>query len=276
MNRHLLQLLNLYDEKGRTFYPLRFEINKKADKIKVFDRWQGGRNHQTIYEFYLVDNNWQKFLGNKRGIIPIHNLDTRVKELIRQVNQVTDLNCVSYTNLSDSQKEQIKYHYAKNGDLQDSYRVRYNKPNYSIEASRKMLEDGWDSETVKSIFNTLDKNSEVSEVIHTQKQIPLIIVADNVVAAIDLIHPTFTDRVKEKLEEPEMIESKSVIKPETIEFKPAVEELEIEFKPVSEDLKSVITESDPIIEQEQSIKVAEINQPKRKNTQKKKRDRGGR
>jgi MobA/MobL family len=151
--KSIQKLLNLYDEKGRTFYPLRFEINKKADKIKVFDRWQGSRNHETIYEFYLVDNNWQKFLGNKRGIIPIHNLDTRVKELINQVNQVTDLKSVSYAELSNSQKEQITRHYAKNGDLQDSYRVRYNKPDYTIEASRKMLEDGWDSEIVKSIFN---------------------------------------------------------------------------------------------------------------------------
>ena len=166
--KSIQELLNLYDEKGRTFYPLRFEINNKADKIKVFDRWQGSRNHETIYEFYLVDNNWQKFLGNKRGIIPIHNLDTRVKELISQVNQVTDLKCVSYTELSDSQKEQIKHHYAKNGDLQDSYRVRYNKPNYSIEASRKMLEDGWDSEIVKSIFNNqVEKKLEIFEPITT-------------------------------------------------------------------------------------------------------------
>ena len=59
--KSIQKLLNLYDEKGRTFYPLRFEINKKADKIKVFDRWQGGRNHQTIYEFYLVDNNCHIF-----------------------------------------------------------------------------------------------------------------------------------------------------------------------------------------------------------------------
>ena len=238
--KSIQKLLNLYDEKGRTFYPLRFEINKKADKIKVFDRWQGGRNHQTIYKFYLVDNNWQKFLGNKRGIIPIDNLDTRVEDLINQVSQVTDLKSLSYIELSDSQKARIIRHYAKNGDLQDSYRVRNDKPHYGIEASRRMLEDGWDSETVKSIFNTLDKNSEVSEVIHTQKQIPLIISADDVVTAIDLIHPTFTDWVKEKLEESETSEPISAM----------------------EEVKTIVVEEDRMIEDEQPSKIVKTHQPR--------------
>ena len=55
--KSIQNLLSLYNEMGRTFYPLRFEINKKRDKIKVFDRSQGDRNHQKIYEFRLVSNN---------------------------------------------------------------------------------------------------------------------------------------------------------------------------------------------------------------------------
>jgi len=158
--KSIQNLLSLYNEAGRTFYPLRFEINKKANKIKVFDRLQGGSNHQTIYEFYLVNNNWQKSLGNKRGIIPIHNLDTIVEDLINQVSRITDLKSFSYLELSDAQKTRIIRHYAKNGDLQDRYQVRSDKPHYAIEGSRKMLEEGWDSETVKSIFNTLGENPE--------------------------------------------------------------------------------------------------------------------
>ena len=42
----------------------------------------------------------------------------------------------------------------------------------------------------------------------------------------------------------------------------------IESKPTSKDLKSVIAESDLIIEEEQLIKVAEINQPTIKKTAK--------
>ena len=68
---------------------------------------------------------------------------------------------------------------------------------------------------------------------------------------------------------------------ETVKFTLAVEESEtIESKPTSEDLKSVIAESDLIVEEEQSIKkVAEINQPTIKKTAKtktRKPDRDGR
>ena len=58
-----------------------------------------------------------------------------------------------------------------------------------------------------------------------------------------------------------------------------VKEPESESKPTSEDLKSVIAESDLIIEEEQPIKVAEINQPTIKKTAKtktRKPDRDGR
>ena len=68
----------------------------------------------------------------------------------------------------------------------------------------------------------------------------------------------------------------SVSKPVPIEEELAVSET----KPASEDFKSVITESDLIIEEEQTIKkVAEINQPTIKKIAKaktRKPDRGGR
>lgn len=254
IGKSIQHLLNLFGVKGRTFYPLRFEINSKSDKIKVFDRWQGGRNHQTIYEFYLVDNKWQKSLGNKRGIIPIDNLDIRVEELIDQAHKVTNLKSLSYIELSDIQKDQIMRHYAKNGDLQNSYPVRDDKPHYSIEGSRKMLEDGWDNETVKSVFNTPDKNLEVLEVNHTQKQIPLMVPSGNVIAAIDLIRQTFAERVEEKLEEPK-----------TSEPTPAIEKA-----------KTIVVEENPIVEDEQPIKVAEIHPPQKPERTQRRPDRGGR
>ena len=65
-----------------------------------------------------------------------------------------------------------------------------------------------------------------------------------------LILQKLADQGEQKIKEPEMIESKPAIKPES------------KFKPKSEDFKSVIAESDLIIEGEQPIKkVAEVNQP---------------
>lgn len=187
-------------------------------------------------------------------IIPIDNLDVKVEELINQVNQVIDLKSLNYRELSNSQKAQIIRHYAKNRDLQDSYRVRNDKPHYSIEGSRKMLEDGWDSETVKSIFNTPDKNSEVLEVSHTQKQIPLITSLGNVVTAIDLIRPTFIDRFEEKLEESETSEPISAM----------------------EEVKTIVVEEDRIIEDEQPSKIVKTHQPRTIDRTRRRPDRGGR
>ena len=81
------------------------------------------------------------------------------------------------------------------------------------------------------------------------------------VSRITLISQKLDNQDEQKSEEPETIESKPVIKPETIKFEPVLEESESEFKPASEDFKSVIPESDLIIEEEQPIKVAKINQP---------------
>jgi len=76
-----------------------------------------------------------------------------------------------------------------------------------------------------------------------------------------LILQKLADQGEQKIKEPEMIESKPAIKPES-KSKPAIEQPESKFKPKSEDFKSVIAESDLIIEGEQPIKkVAEVNQP---------------
>ena len=82
-----------------------------------------------------------------------------------------------------------------------------------------------------------------------------------------LILQKLADQGEQKIKEPEMIESKPAIKPES-KSKPAIEQPESKFKPKSEDFKSVIAESDLIIEEEQPIKVAKINQSTIKKTAK--------
>ena len=91
----------------------------------------------------------------------------------------------------------------------------------------------------------------------------------DVTQQITLILQKLADSGEQKIKEPES------------ESKPAIEQLEtIEFKPTAEDLKSVIAESDLIIEEEQPLKkVAEINQPAIKKiakTKTRRPDRGGR
>ena len=102
--------------------------------------------------------------------------------------------------------------------------------------------------------------SDIDRQISTPTSPPKIRSGD-VVSRITLISQKLDNQDEQKSEEPETIESKPVIKPETIKFEPVLEESESEFKPASEDFKSVIPESDLIIEEEQPIKVAKINQP---------------
>jgi MobA/MobL family len=102
--------------------------------------------------------------------------------------------------------------------------------------------------------------SNIDRQISTPTSPPKIRSGD-VVSRITLILQKLANQDEQKLEEPKTIESKPVIKPETIKFEPVLEESEIEFKPASEDFKSVIPESDLIIEEEPPIKVAKINQP---------------
>jgi len=100
----------------------------------------------------------------------------------------------------------------------------------------------------------------------------------DVTQRINLVLQKLADRDEQKLEGPETIESKPAIEePEEIEFKPAVEEPKtteskpgieepemIESKLAIEDLKSDSAITDLIVEQEQPIKVAKINQPIKK------------
>ena len=117
--------------------------------------------------------------------------------------------------------------------------------------------------------------SDIDRQISTPTSPPKIRSGD-VVSRITLISQKLDNQDEQKSEEPETIESKPVIKPETIKFEPVLEESESEFKPASEDFKSVIPESDLIIEEEQPVKVAKINQPTIKKTAKTKTRRSDR
>ena len=89
------------------------------------------------------------------------------------------------------------------------------------------------------------------------ESVTLKVKSGDVVNQITLILQKLADLDEQKIKEPESNSKPAIEQPETIES-----------KPTSEDLKSVIAESDLIIEEEQPIKVAEINQPTIKKTAK--------
>ena len=111
------------------------------------------------------------------------------------------------------------------------------------------------------------------EIINEIQKIPLEsappeVRSGDVVNQITLISQKLADRGEQKVKEPESESKPAIVQPEAIES-----------KPTSEDLKSVIAKPDLIIEEEQPIKVAEINQPTIKKTAKTKTrrlDRDGR
>ena len=112
----------------------------------------------------------------------------------------------------------------------------------------------------KEIINEIQKISLESA--------PPEVRSGNVVNQMTLISQKLADRGEQKVKEPESESKPAIVQPEAIES-----------KPTSEDLKSVIAKPDLIIEEEQPIKVAEINQPTIKKTAKTKTrrlDRDGR
>ena len=101
----------------------------------------------------------------------------------------------------------------------------------------------------KEIINEIQKISLESA--------PPEVRSGDVVNQITLISQKLADRGEQKVKEPESESKPAIVQPEAIES-----------KPTSEDLKSVIAKPDLIIEEEQPIKVAEINQPTIKKTAK--------
>ena len=100
------------------------------------------------------------------------------------------------------------------------------------------------------------------EIINEIQKIPLEsappeVRSGNVVNQMTLISQKLADRGEQKVKEPESESKPAIVQPEAIES-----------KPTSEDFKSVIAKPDLIIEEEQPIKVAEINQPTIKKTAK--------
>ena len=100
------------------------------------------------------------------------------------------------------------------------------------------------------------------EIINEIQKIPLEsappeVRSGDVVNQMTLISQKLADRGEQKVKEPESESKPAIVQPEAIES-----------KPTSEDLKSVIAKPDLIIEEEQPIKVAEINQPTIKKTAK--------
>ena len=94
----------------------------------------------------------------------------------------------------------------------------------------------------KEIINEIQKISLESA--------PPEVRSGDVVNQMTLISQKLADRGEQKVKEPESESKPAIVQPEAIES-----------KPTSEDLKSVIAKPDLIIEEEQPIKVAKINQP---------------
>ena len=98
------------------------------------------------------------------------------------------------------------------------------------------------AEQIKIIIDELENPEEVTSDIDREISTPTSppkIRSGDVVSRITLISQNLANQSEQKLE-----------KPETIKFEPAIEEPEREFKPTSKDLKSVIAESELIIEKE--------------------------
>jgi hypothetical protein len=164
--RSIRELLEIHNVKSRVFYSVRLEINRKSDKIQVVIRTED--KNFLLNKFSLENDQWIKHDGEVYDSSFVEYLLDGAKACINIANDV--LNNYRFKDrikLTNTEKNEIVDHYRRNCDPNKLFTfMRKTHPNYTIYAREKMIEDGWNIETINMILGVREatakqKNTEL-------------------------------------------------------------------------------------------------------------------